>query len=871
MKKSLLFLVALMATLGSFADEWQKPVFSGSYLPLTVDETVYIYNPEAQLFLTEGNDHGTHASVGSTGLQFIVKKYIVEDAEWDGETYVIMANSIKKESWNNMFIDDEYGNVYVDRNLQTNYFFSLSEAGTNLYYIYGAGRNPEYNPTNYSGYTLGRDTEYSNGQTNEQTGTGVIYGDKAAEVFQNTWAFVSETDYANYLLEVGRYEAAMQLGDIIQQAEALSTTDINITEEKATFANTGSSTEELNAATESVNKKILKYYEISVTPDTPIQIDQNDGSSISGWINELNVPDSEWTKTGTWIADGWEGYDAPYLSIWSGTMQGQGYKKLVDLPNGIYVVTISAYSESADGYVFANENKSVVPKAAAGKVYKITTEVTDGTLEYGYSQTESASNWITLDNITVNYYGSGVEAYRYWLSSLLADAPDFTTATVQASLVDEYNKVLASVNTAETKEQILAIIPAYEEALNTINTNIAAYATLIETKNNAEDMTTAEGINEYYSNLLGDEVSDYAEPILTEKTAGTEDVLAEAQKLQDIIDEAQNYIWNIEKLTDEETGELAKAAIIYEENKDKCAPSAVAAYNTFLDKYGALNVDEFTNQTVLDLLQELWDIEFALSTPAEPASDENPVDYTAKIQYPSFGGTNGWVNEGWTTCAASDPNASWNPTDGYVLDKNYLNLWNGSGTAQVYQTVTGLPAGTYILQISAYCKQEGLQVFANDAALDVVLGTDGNDMKNSPAVAHVYTYNGDENPDEFTTVAVEKDEAGETTESVITPAAAYGNVYRIITQVGEDGTMTFGARIATNTEGEHWAMVDNVYLTFYGDDSAKIPTAIKEKEAVNKQTIVGIYTPSGAKISVMQKGFNIVKYSNGTVKKLLIK
>ncbi len=88
-------MVALLATLATFADEWQKPVFSGSYLPLTVDETVYIYNPEAQLFLTEGNDYGTHASVGSTGLQFIVKKYIVEDAEWDGETYVIMATSIK--------------------------------------------------------------------------------------------------------------------------------------------------------------------------------------------------------------------------------------------------------------------------------------------------------------------------------------------------------------------------------------------------------------------------------------------------------------------------------------------------------------------------------------------------------------------------------------------------------------------------------------------------------------------------------------------------------------------------------------------------------------------------------------------------------
>lgn len=856
--------------MGAFADEWYKPVFSLSFSPLTVDEPVYLFNTEAKLFLTEGNDYGTHASVGDRGLAVIVSKYVAENSEWDGKTYTIQVYSQKKGSWGNLFIDDEQGNVYVDRRQQENYFFFIPEVETDLYHITGADLNPDYNTTNYPLYRLGRYLEYVNGENYEQTGTGVMNNDMDASVFQSTWAFVSESVYETYLADLTLYETAMQLGDIIQKAEALSTT-IDITDEKAVFASTYSSKADIEAAIESVNKKMLKYYEISVTPDSPILIDSNDGSSIAGWTNELNVPESEWTKTGSWIGDGWEGYDAPYLSIWSGTMQGRGYKQLVDLPNGIYVVSLAAYSQSADGHVFANENQVAVPNGAAGKTYKITTEVTDGTLEYGYAQDESVSNWITLDNIVVNYYGSGVEAYRYWLNNLLADAPDFNTAIVQTSLVEAYNQVLASVNTAETKEQILAIIPAYEQALNTINTNIAAYTKLNEIKGDAEDMTTAKGINEYYSNLLADEVSDYVDPMLSEKKASTEEVQAETTKLQAIMDEAQNYIWNIEKLTAEETGELDKAAAIYEENKDKCAPSAVAAYSTFLDKYGALNVDEFTNQTVLDLLQELWDIEFQLSTPAEPASDDNPVDYTAKIQYPSFGGTTGWTNEGWSTCEASDPNASWNPTDGYVLDKNYLNLWNASGTANVYQTVTGLPAGTYVLQISAYCKQEGLQVYANDATLEVVLGTEGDNKTNSPAVAHVYSYNGDEDPEEFSTTVVETDETEEVTKSVITPAAAYGNVYRLITQVGEDGTLTFGARIASNTESEHWAMVDNVSLTYYGDESAKIPTDIKKTEKGNTNAATSIYTLSGTQVNALQKGINIVKMTNGTVKKMLVK
>ena len=42
MKKALLLWIVLATTCGAFADEWKKPTFSGVFLPLVTDETVYI-------------------------------------------------------------------------------------------------------------------------------------------------------------------------------------------------------------------------------------------------------------------------------------------------------------------------------------------------------------------------------------------------------------------------------------------------------------------------------------------------------------------------------------------------------------------------------------------------------------------------------------------------------------------------------------------------------------------------------------------------------------------------------------------------------------------------------------------------------------
>ena len=833
MKKSLLFYIAFAYAMVISAAEWTKPVYSGQFQPLTVGETVYVFNTESKLFLTEGNDWGTHASVGAEGLRFMVSQST--DTDWDGKTYFINVESVAKSGWYKMFITDG-GNVYVDNTTQEDNMWEFNDLGENKYQIKGAAANPVWKSSgDLKDFLLGYYTEYMNTRDNIKSGTGVIYDEASIDVydegtFLTTWAFVSQSDYEAYYLQVVTYEAALALGAKISDAEAMGVTGLD--NEKAVYANTSSTKEELDAAAESVERKVLAYYETVVTPDNPVNILTDDCRSVDGWGNAAGAATF---NTNDWVGDDWEGFSSPYLNIWDGSLNGKIYKERTGLPNGIYVVTISALSQSVVGAVYANENQKTVPADNCGHQYKITTEVTDGNLQFGYIQETAGTNWVTLDEVSVDYFGQGTEAYRYWLNGLLESAPSFDDAVVMDDLVTEYNAVLASVNTAQTKEEILAIIPAYEEILNRINLNIAAYNKLIATSNAADELSLSEYVNDYYAGLINDFGILRVDPVLEEHKLGTDEVYAVVDELQALIDEAQNYAWDYEKLL----GEVTTAAGIYAEYKDQCSEQHAKDYEEWMNKYNATDFSEFTGEQLKALLEELYTVEFNLQVPADPASDDNPVDYTSKIQYPSFddGGT-GWINDKWSTCGLNDWN-SW--VDGDVFDQLFLNLWDAS-SQRVYQTLTGLPEGAYVLQISAYADAAGLQVYANNDCMDVTVGQNENGAANT-----------------YSNIAEPEPIAGEIWR---------GNVYRIATVVGEEGTMEIGVRNISG--GEMWAMIDKVTLTYYGDESA-IVTSINVPESHNGYEISAIYTTSGARVNALQKGINIVKMNDGSVRKIWIK
>ena len=89
---------------------------------------------------------------------------------------------------------------------------------------------------------------------------------------------------------------------------------------------------------------------------------------------------------------------------------------------------------------------------------------------------------------------------------------------------------------------------------------------------------------------------------------------------------------------------------------------------------------------------------------------------------------------------------------------------------------------------------------------------------------------------------------------------------KILVKVEEGGSINFGLYKNTTIGGD-WCMFDDFKLFYLGtDDSVGINSV-----AGNSQVTKNIFTMDGRRVNTLQKGINIVKMSDGSVKKVLVK
>ncbi|MBP3551785.1 MAG: hypothetical protein J6K05_01255 [Bacteroidaceae bacterium] len=277
--------------------------------------------------------------------------------------------------------------------------------------------------------------------------------------------------------------------------------------------------------------------------------------------------------------------------------------------------------------------------------------------------------------------------------------------------------------------------------------------------------------------------------------------------------------------------EEAEAAILaFEENAydyvETASPTAMQAYEELCGEIYDRVYMEYVTEEVADFIDKIDDVFSALKVPVyENATDDNPVDMTQAIVNPSFEeGLKGWS---YNTAATGDTGAKDNSNATYTIDKadgGYVfNTWNRTtpaGGFWVEQTVKSLPAGLY--------------------RLDVVIASDeGN-------VIHM-EINGD-------TVSYTLD----------TPKDVATEAYVIVEL---DDKEPLHIRVSSNA----WFKADNFRLQYFGTDSSLIPSNITSVNASETIYPVGIYTIHGTKVQNPVKGINIIKYSDGSVRKIYVK
>ena len=443
--------------------------------------------------------------------------------------------------------------------------------------------------------------------------------------------------------------------------------------------------------------------------------------------------------------------------------------------------------------------------------------VTDGKIRLGIRRLttppSNAGTWTLWDNFKLTYRAKNPE-----LAAQVLDAK-----------AKELNELLTTSEENMTDPVIQNSVYAYTESQKTDLSDAAKYEVLIETN---DALVAAK------ENIL--QVGAY-------KTAN-EAYLAACDELEKVDESQEAEIWNqIDEMDNELEGDAFRSL------STEDLVTLIAKVEDFTKEVQAAIDDIKLAQKVAEMAD---------------ATDDKPYDATSWIINPDMEDSSQDSNAdaskkmaGWDFWKAKG-NGPVKGSDG--INGRSLEAWSGTIGAELkftaYQTLTGLPAGKYKLSAKAANASNGV-------VADETLWAD----PEKAATGRAYL------------CAILSD--GENEKAVSTPvepnvgSATTANTYTVTFTVEEGNDVKIGFQ-SIGTMPFRWFMCDDFTLTYYGTESAKVDStdegdvvAIEgvEETAPATKAIAGIYNASGAKIATLQQGINIVKYTDGSVKKIFVK
>lgn len=446
--------------------------------------------------------------------------------------------------------------------------------------------------------------------------------------------------------------------------------------------------------------------------------------------------------------------------------------------------------------------------------------VTDGKIRLGIRRLttppSNAGTWTLWDNFKLTYRAKNPE-----LAAQVLDAK-----------AKELNELLTTSEENMTDPVIQNSVYAYTESQKSNLSDAAKYEVLIET--NDALVAAKENIQQ---------VGAY-------KTA-YEAYQAACDELEKLDESQEADIWDqIDEMDDELDGDDGAA---FRSLSTEDLVTLIAKVEDFTKEVQAA-IDDIK---LAEKIAEMAD-----------ATDDKPYDATSWIINPDMEDSSQDSNAdaskkmaGWDFWKAKG-NGPVKGSDG--INGRSLEAWSGTIGAELeftaYQTLTGLPAGKYELSAKAANASNGV-------AEDEKLWAD----PEKAATGRAYL------------CAILSD--GENEKAVSTPvepnvgSATAANTYTVTFTVEEGNDVKIGFQ-SIGTMPFRWFMCDDFTLTYYGTESAKVDStdegdvvAIEgvEEAAPATKAIAGIYNASGAKIATLQQGINIVKYTDGSVKKIFVK
>ncbi len=533
------------------------------------------------------------------------------------------------------------------------------------------------------------------------------------------------------------------------------------------------------------------------------------------------------------------------------------HQTITGLPTGYYIVKADmvSSSEATNNHVYATSNNiTKVSKVFQGNGWDgisegvgswetLTTDKVrvgeDGILTLGATATTDGTaykGWYCVTNFRLYYAGTTAD-----LDADLADKEKDVTSAIEGityagnkTLVNnKFEGVKNSDNDAYTK------ISQLTDLIAEINTIIA--------KENS--FNTVSSLEELRKNAEGD-VKDVYSHAITEINKSIENG-ATANDFDSLNSLGAAY--------------TAYAATI----KATIEWGTTAATNEAKSQVSALATE--TEETLTEKKAALISI-MKSSISEFSASESEPKDITGIIANPSFDNDS---YAGWTIAKGTSGN--------YYAECEFFNQ-----NFDIFQTVEGLPAGTYRVTVQGYYRDGGREEAVKNYGT-IVTEEDETTHNLFTANAIIYANNVTSNMMSLGADSIVGDEniisAGwyqphpeyEPNENVSYPDdmnsanhcfnnGKYAN-NQVTVYLSEAGSITFGIK-KDKTIANDWTIFDNFKLFYLGQDA---PTAIESVANDNAVSASAIYSISGVRSNTYNKGINIIRMSDGTVKKVIKK
>lgn len=806
-----------------------------------VDAVYYLFNTKARLFFAGANDWNTRASVADHGYKV---KFVTDLMETFPGALEFTDSVETQKAWKSTFSTADGLAIWVDNATETYRFWEVAEQPNGTYRIsnnYLASSSDDVKAT-VDGKFLG--------WRGSDADTRLYFVDPAAEGAGVDWAFVTEETYKAWVEAwtpmKDQFNAAAGLLTWIKTAEEKS---IDVSDEKAIYANEDATVEALNAAVESIQAKIKNQLANGATVDNP--------ADMTASVNNPGFADGKKT--------GWSGDDPAF-----GEGAAEYYQKNFDLyqtlkgmPNGVYGVGVqgfyrtsfsnTSYGEwqnkidvaakvyaksgadslntamcyawdfaqtgdldelKADGKNWKNANGEVavddrgyIPDNMKAASYLFAANpdnykkmayvaVDNGELTIGLKKKDDVpgGSWTMFDNFTLSYFGTAPEAYQMALEKGVPAKTEYSTAKISEQYIGVYNE--AYTKTASDKATFSAAVKAVADANDSIAKNTKLWADLQAKRDEAYGMS----VNADYS--------------------------------------MYDHAWYI--------GDYLESGT--DENDEQLIPMGV---NYYLDAEAKTGDYDLSNKQLEDIIAKLNSLIEGLTNEVKEGLKPG-TDVTRFLTNPGFeDGKNGW-----TIVSKGGGNVQLGGTDA----NHCYEAWH-STNFDVYQEVNNLPVGLYKLEVNGYVRyldgQDAID-HANEAPEDVPIYVYMNDSKTNlvswlsyPKPESFYKYDATAGTGVNGATYLMQNEENCFPDNMTAASAAFadgGYLQATICMVAEPNTVT-RIGVKGTPEAKFWPIFDNFKLTYLGNGAEIVKPQLEEKIA-EAQRYDGEVTTKTAKASL---------------------